>query len=201
LEESLSRPKSKEELQRDLGLFLACLKRDPTSEATRGEAMRLAYSLEQAGQPDQAAKILRAGIAADPAARPLRMELIKLFERAGRVDRAIEIILADTDADPRARVDIARYLISKGLFDDAERVMSRGAGVDWSDFHMAQTWGRIQRWRHNFDDAVEAYERALALRPDELELYLWLAEAHLHRGKLDETFPARSPPPATCPDC
>lgn len=200
LEDSPAAPKSPAELQRDLERFLACLKRAPGSDAARGEAMSLAYSLEEAGKLEQAVKILRCALAADPKSGALRRELIKLFERAGQADRAVELLLSGGEAAPEACLEIAAYLITKGQFDGAEAVMRRRGDEDWSGFEAAATWGRIRRWQHRFDEAAVAYEHALRARPDALEVHLWLAETHLHRGKMDEMFAALRRARRDCPE-
>ena len=126
-----------------------------------------------------------------PAPDP-RSKLADLYQRLGRIDDYIAVTRQLVDARPqdlKARCNLARTLMRQVRFDEAEAVLA-AAPAGTVDVELTFLRARLAVHRSDLPGAVKGYREALALKPAELEVYFYLAEALMRLDRTDEMFAA-----------
>ena len=109
-------------------------------------------------------------------------------EQAGDVEAALAACQRATDLDPSyapAWLLLGKIRWSRNELDQAEAIFARLAGEDLR-LAAAHYWrGRVYAKRSQLDAAVEDFDKALALVPDNADVHYALAMALRDRGQMD----------------
>jgi MSHA biogenesis protein MshN len=145
-----------------------------------------AQSLRRAGKSEAAAEKYRQALARAPGLRPARLQLASLLQGRGQVGEGLQVLRAGYERQPNDVLAIAtgRMLADQGQRDEALGWLVRGgAGLRPADFAlMGALLSQLQR----FDEAVKAYQHALAADPDQGGWLLGLGLALESLGRMDE---------------
>jgi cellulose synthase operon protein C len=96
-------------------------------------------------------------------------------------DMAAAVALADADSDDLAiRKKLAQTAIRAKDFAAAEKWAREGMEIDVTDGDLHRVVAESAAKRHNYAEAVEEYETAVELKPDDLALRYALADALVH---------------------
>jgi tetratricopeptide (TPR) repeat protein len=121
----------------------------------------------------------------------LRDHLARIYVMAGRYDSAIPLLVDLVRWEP-ARTDLGRLLVeayaAAGRTEEAIRWLEGAAGENPQYFStLADFYGRSQRW----NDAAEAYERALGVSPRSVDLRIRYGSMLLNTGAMAGATRAR----------
>jgi MSHA biogenesis protein MshN len=145
-----------------------------------------AQTLRRAGKREAAVGKCRQALARDPGMRPARLQLAGLLQDSGQVDEALQVLKTGYEQQPNDTLAIAagRMLADQGQRDEALNWLMRGrAGLRPADFAlMGALLSQLQR----FDEAVKAYQRALASDPNQGGWLLGLGLALESLGRMEE---------------
>lgn len=146
-------------------------------------------ALAQLGRFDEAIASLRAFVAARPDSERGHLSLAGLLAQSGRLAEAVPSFEAALRLNPGngpVRTFLARCLLESGQTEAAVIEASRVAEGDANPLDALAVIAAAQVRRGNFDDAVQAYDRMLALQPDNHELQSERGWALLQAGRADE---------------
>ena len=145
------------------------------------------------GDAPRAEASYRRALELDPGAAPAHYNLAVLLERAGRTEEALQSLRRAHELDPgRAEVtwDLVRRLLDAGELvaarSAAERTLARSTGS--AAAHKAS--GLVHLIRHEPQLALERFEGAAALAPDDAEAWLHAGIAAQELARLDDAFAA-----------
>ena len=95
-------------------------------------------------------------------------------------------------ASPRGKIGIynksirARWLMQTERYDEAELLLQEIVSEDPGVFKTYQTLGQLYTLQERFADAVDIYQQAIPLRPEDAYAYINLADAQLKLGLVEE---------------
>jgi len=140
----------------------------------------LADSLQRLDRFDEAERILHAMLERDSTRQTTYEELIGLYVRTGAVDKELQLLSQTIDAFP-AEPDFIRrlgeaYLLA-GDPEAAKDAWRRVVSLEASPEELALLAGWLERYEFP-DEAVETYERAIAVQPDRDWVYRLAALKH-----------------------
>jgi tetratricopeptide (TPR) repeat protein len=151
----------------------AALEAEPDSAALLGFAGLVAA---QSGDLPAAILHLRAALAADPGDRANRLNFAMALVQTGALDEAGEVC-AEHGNEPKL-LRLAAYVHQeRGRLAEAARAYRAVLAAVPTDFESWNNLGNVLVSNGEFDAAVEAFERAIGLRPDIVEMVLNLSEA------------------------
>ena len=141
------------------------------------------------GQIEQAEDRLRRAIAGGRAGAPAYRALAEISFRALRIDEGLEqqrkaVELAPNDAD--LVVAHARALGAYGHAPDARAVLDAAVARGLEDAAIPAEQGRQAREGLDYDGAVAAYQRSLAIDPKRSATLMELGKTYLLLGRRDE---------------
>jgi cellulose synthase operon protein C len=142
---------------------------------------------------------LRRRIQKDPASIAFA-QLAEEYRRAGRFADAIETCRTGLDYHPgylSAHVTLGRALIETGDLQGAEEALSRVHAAAPDNLAAIKGLADILHRRGERQQALELYDRAMALAPQDPELERLVGEV---QGDIVERAPVPPPPPAAPPD-
>jgi MSHA biogenesis protein MshN len=145
-----------------------------------------AQSLSRAGKSEAAVEKYRQALARDPGLRPARLQLAWLLQRRGQVDEGLQVLRTGYERQPNDVLAIAtgRMLADQGQREEALGWLVRGgAGLRPADFALM---GALLSQLLRYDEAVKAYQHALAVDPGQGGWWLGLGLALESLGRLDE---------------
>ncbi len=156
---------------------------DPTALKSADAQHFRARVHEKLGEPKEAIEALRSGLALEPQARALLVELVRLEQKQGLLRDAVTHLLALTVAagdDAAALVQAAELHLELGRLDDAYNLANRAlVGKQARRAHRVTGLVRLQRQEYR--------EAELDLRRAEPDERVWAAQvqAYLHLGRRD----------------
>lgn len=145
-----------------------------------------AQALRRAGNSDLAAAKYRQALELDPGMRPARLQLAGVLQESGQGEAALQLLISGYEQQPSDALAIAtgRILVDQGRRDEALSWLERGrAGMRPSDSAMM---GALLSQAQRFDEAVKAYQQALAFEPSQGGWSLGLGLALESQGRHDE---------------
>lgn len=86
----------------------------------------------------------------------------------------------------------ARYLIRLKKYDEAAAALHKSIGLDAQQPAVYETLAFVCREQKKPGDALSAYEKALALKPDDIKYMYYRAQTLFELGKMEEAFDAAS---------
>ena len=138
----------------------------------------------------------QAAVALDPDHVEALVLVAALLDEQGQHDLAnatLQRVPADDPAFDAAEVERAEVLLASGREDAAVEVLRSVTRKNPDDFNAWVALGDTLRRLERFDHAAEAYDRAIALRPEivERDWFLFYARgiAHERRGRFDLAEP------------
>jgi arylsulfatase A-like enzyme/Flp pilus assembly protein TadD len=126
----------------------------------------LAFLLQQAGRPGEAAGVLAASVRRGLASEPMQVRLALVLSEVGRPDEALKLLepLASS-ADPETRNALGIVLADAGRIPQAVAVFEGLATADPTDAVTLQNLGIALLKGGNAAGALERFDRALAITP------------------------------------
>jgi len=165
----------------------------------------LARILYEEGRLDRAILEYQAAIRLAPTEVRLYLELADVFETANLNDEAITLLDGTVDAFPRsipALVRLGEAEFRAGELESALRTFKRARSVSEAGpgesipldtrVLIERRIGDMHVHLIEFDEALGAYERALALDPVNVDVHLALGKLYLRRNRLDDAVEAYS---------
>jgi tetratricopeptide (TPR) repeat protein len=151
-------------------------------------------ALAALGCDSEAAEAYRAAIHLDPNLADARYELAAVLHRLGELEKAqaaLEELLAHAPGHVPARLALGGVLIDAKRPGEAEKILREGLGLAPSGglkaaFHT--NLGLALRRQRKDQEALEQYEQALVLHPDQPGLAVHRAEALQNLGRHDEAL-------------
>ena len=134
--------------------------------------------------------------------RDPRWKLAALYERLGRMDENIKVTAQLVEARPgdvKARCNLGRTLMRQARFDEAETILS-GGPAEAKNWELRLLRARLAVHRKDLEAGVEGYREAIALKPDEMEVYFYLAEALMRLERTAELDPFLRRAVKACPE-
>ena len=145
-----------------------------------------AQALRRVGSNDLAAAKYRQALELEPGMRHARLQLAGLLQEGGQGEAALQLLTSGYEQQPSDALAIAigRILADQGRRDEALNWLERGqAGMRPSDSAMM---GALLSQAQRFDEAVKAYQQALAIEPSQGGWSLGLGLALESLGRHDE---------------
>lgn len=161
----------------------------PVELSPETEAQQLfdeAQALRRAGKSDAAIAKYRLALQRDPEMRHARLQLAGLMQESGQVEAALQLLKSGYEQQPNDALAIAtgRMLAEQGRRDEALNWLERGrAGMRPADHAMM---GALLSQAQRYDEAVKAYQYALAIEPAQGGWSLGLGLALESLGRTDE---------------
>lgn len=130
----------------------------------------------------------------DPGARPTEAVVEKAQELVdlGREEEAIRLLALAIERNPTltiARVELGDIYREKGDYRSAERTFAEAVRVDPRSFDAQYGHGLVLHLMDRVVEAVRAYLRALAIRPDDVSANLNLSAAYLQLNEPAQALP------------
>jgi tetratricopeptide (TPR) repeat protein len=152
-------------------------------------SLHQAVSLHQAGRLDEAERIYRTVLAAEPRNFNALHLLGVACHNQGRAAEAIELIEAALRLDPAvadAHGNLGNALRSLGRLEAAEASYRTALrlGPDLAELHFGL--GHVLRAQQRYDEAVAQYQESHRLRPDLPEAAIQLCNALEQQGQVDK---------------
>lgn len=160
-----------------------------TELSPEDEAQQLleeAQALRRAGKLDAAVGKYQQALARDPGVRLARLQLAELLQGRGQADEALQVLKTGYERQSNDRLAIAagRLLADQGQRDEALNWLTRGHdGLRPTDFALM---GALLSQAQRFDESAKAYQRALAVDPDQGGWLLGLGLSLESLGRMDE---------------
>ena len=145
----------------------------------------------QSGKHREAAKLLIAAIAADPAVAELHYELGRAMRGLGENARAVTCFRKAIELDPRhldAHIDLASAMLALGDLDAAERAARSALSVDPRSVAAMVNLGAALEGRGQFPEAADSYRAALAADASCLPALANLGALCLRLNLIDEAL-------------
>ena len=155
--------------------------------------LHLGRTYSAAGEYERATAILRQLIARNAAQVEAYMPLAQAYESMGQVDEAIQVLQTRNERPPpdvMVSTALAGFLFRKGKpyffqvlaeLDEAEQIRA-------SDPDIYLLRGRVYRAQERFEEAIQAFRRALELDPLSESAHYQLALAYRDAGRLELSF-------------
>jgi tetratricopeptide (TPR) repeat protein len=130
----------------------------------------------------------------DPGTRPSAEVVDKARELVdtGREEEAIRLLALAIERNPTltvARVELGTIYRDQGDLRSAERTFSEAVRVDPRNFDAQYGYGLVLHLMDRAVDAIRAYLRALAIRPDDVSANLNLSAAYLQISEPAQALP------------
>ena len=157
-----------------------------TPEAEAQQYFDEAQALRRAGRSDSAIGKFRLALERNRGMRDARLQLARLLQESGQPDAAFSLLKAGFDEQPDGGLAIAtgRLLADQGRRDEALVWLERGRESLRPPDHALM--GALLSQSQRYEDAVKAYQRALAVEPDQGGWLLGLGLALESSGRIDE---------------
>jgi cytochrome c-type biogenesis protein CcmH len=174
--------------------FVAAIKAEPRNDVAR---YYLGLAAGQAGDPELAIKEFQTLLAEIPQDSPMREEIGKrIGEAAKAANLPVPELAKGTQAEPQdpdeATMNAAAAMPEAAQKEMIAAMVARLATRLQTEPNDADGWMRLGRAyivQGERDKAATAYDRAAALRPNDVSLHLQAAEALLSGLKPDDTLP------------
>lgn len=164
--------------------YEAALEQDPNNSVTRN---LLGYAHFQMGNSDEAIAFYRSAVELDPDFADAYYNLARAMWETGRRDQAAEALRTAVDLKPelrsRAHRDPAYAPIWKHLEVSAGQ---RKASTDEEQRFIKL--GVTAAQNNELEAAVESYDRALGINPENAAVYNWRGYALYRMGRYDEAI-------------
>lgn len=150
-------------------------------------ALRRAVELERTGDAAGARLEAESALGDDPANPQLLHFLGRLSCRNGALAEGepyLRKALQIAPADDEVRADLAMALAAQGRAEEALRVCAEGGG-DRGTMALSRAEGQILQSMNRLAEAAAAYERVIALRPDDWEIWNNLGSIRWTLGDVD----------------
>ncbi|MBZ5645682.1 MAG: tetratricopeptide repeat protein [Acidobacteriia bacterium] len=135
---------------------------------------------------DGALPRLQAAATLNPFDASLQMRIARKQADAGAPDQAADAWQRAADADPSnpvPRIALLRYLIEQKRFPDAYRLTRGWLARAPRDADLLVNHGILARQLGHTEEAVESWQKALAISPAQINSHLYLADALESQGK------------------
>ena len=165
----------------------------PQSIYHRSAVSRLITLYLQAGEAENAEKLLRDRLNRSPDDAELLRQLSDVYQQLGRSDdaaRLLEEALRRKPNDPKLMEALGATYAAKGDRDKAREIWLRSVNPQNDNYNQRLQIGYLFQKHGFFDDAIEQYERAAALQPTFAYLYTRLAGVYQITGKPDKALEA-----------
>lgn len=149
---------------------------------------------QRAASEDQPAPAPQASAVTNPGARPTEQVVDQARELVdlGREEEAIRLLALAIERNPTltiARVELGDIYREKGDYRSAERTFAEAVRVDSRNFDAQYGHGLVLHLMDRVVEAVRAYLRALAIRPDDVAANLNLSAAYLQLNEPAQALP------------
>ena len=145
-----------------------------------------AQSLRRSGKIDAAMDKYRLALERNPGMRNVRIQLARLMQEGGQANAALSLLKAgyDQQADGNLAIETGRLSADLGRRDEALIWLERGRDNLRPTDHALM--GALLAQSRRYEDAVKAYQRALAADPGQGGWLLGLGLALESQGRTDE---------------
>ncbi len=129
------------------------------------------------------------GLEALPTSAALKKAMALVHLEKNEMDQAIKMLEEVNDGkDPDVMADLAYAYIFVDRADDGEKLASKALELDPKCFQCNMTLGQIHLGRKQYDQAIESYDRASQLVPDDPAPKRKIAQATYLSGKTKEAL-------------
>ena len=152
-------------------------------------ALAKALAAHEAGRLDEAERLYRIVLDADPASVPARHYLGVVALQRGdpaAAQRLIEAALADKPADPAILANLGLALLERAAFAEAASRLREAVRLDDSNGDAWLNLGLAEQGQDRVGHAAQAFERALVCRPDSVAALAALVRALVAGDRADE---------------
>ena len=158
-----------------------------------GLLLPLGLNFGSSGDYERATGVLRELIARTPSQVEAYMPLAQAYESLGNVGEAIEVLQKRSELPPRdvmVPMAMAGFLFSKGeaFFDQVLAKLEEAEQIQASDPDIFYLRGRVYRAQERYEEAVQAFRRAVELDPLSQPAHYQLALAYRDAGKSELAF-------------
>ena len=153
----------------------------------------LGLTLGSSGDYERATAVLRELIVQAPSQVEAYMPLAQVYASLGNVGEAIEVLQKRSELPPRdvmVPMAMAGFLFSKGetFFDQVLAKLEEAEQIQASDPDIFYLRGRVYRAQERYEEAVQAFRRAVELDPLSQPAHYQLALAYRDAGKSELAF-------------
>ena len=165
---------------------------DPTTRAAACSVLG-AIRLQQ-DRLREGSELLEEAIRLEPSLLGAHLNLAQVYVLQGRPERAVPLLRRVLDLDPTNAVarmalpSFAEVLVKGGLVAEGIDVLERAAAADPSSYELAFALGGAHLVKRDPARALDAYDRALALKPDSLAALRQAAAVAERGGELERSL-------------
>ena len=168
---------------------------DQIARAPEQTAMRILLADVQSAmsQTDAAKATLEEAVTLFPADQTLSQKRIEFLERSGDIENAsaeYQRIIGRHPDDPELYIGYGQFLANNRQVEAARNQWRHVLQTKVTDAMLASRLGSLFETYELYDDAAEAYERAIALSPQQPEGYVSLSRLWLIRGDKEKAIAA-----------
>lgn len=139
---------------------------------------------------DLAEKSLQKALELDPKLAGARLQMVYVYLNRGEKDKALATLAdarRDAPNDPTVFIIAGMLYRLNGLYDKALKQYDKLLELNPSDIVIASyNRGRILTYRHEYEKAIEEFEKARAIEPDHPLIKTFLSLTLFNQGKIDE---------------
>jgi len=131
--------------------------------------LKAAVALRRAGRFDAADNLLRQGLAQSPNRLPLAIDYAWVAHYESNWNEALarwKAVAHSYPKHPAGIIGIGRVLIKLTRLAEAEEQLSIGISAFPDDLHVAMTHAEVATAQMHWNDALERWDKVLALKPD-----------------------------------
>ncbi len=165
--------------------------RDPKEMIEHWETVQKAINLQAEGKGKEAIPILEASLAEVPGDVFSRSVLAGAYREQGELDRAItnyQICTSYDSNNSNLRLGIAAIHVARNEFEKAEQEIEAALKIEPESAQAYIMRGQIAYYRNRDQEALELYEKAVAMDPGSAGApgYNQIGFLHLQAGRFDE---------------
>ena len=179
--------------------YLLAAERDPNHEPLQLEVTRRLLRMQR---PDDAAALIEAYVQRRPASEKARVWQALVYQATLQPDRAREVyaeLVRKRVADPIPYIELASMYLREGDAERAEQTLQAGARHAENKLEIYRILGQYytdtlprlpieKAYRARLDLAIEAYEKALEIEPEDITLLYRLGDLHILDRNLPEAI-------------
>jgi predicted O-linked N-acetylglucosamine transferase (SPINDLY family) len=156
-----------------------------------GACVNLGYVLTELNQGEAAREPLERAVGLEPHNADAHYLLGLILEGSGDLDGAIRHLDLAAESKPDfvfAWRDLCRVCFQAGRIEEARRAVERGLAVEPRSADLLLYRGNISLHEKSYRHAVESYQQALAIQPDNAVIHANLGKACIEQGDVESAI-------------